>query len=119
VVVVVQEATDGTGGPNDGAHVVAVGPYGPYPGCNYNDTASAFWPRFGYVNLGNRAANNTIANLTYRAPSGGFVAYLDLPLGDIPAYASGYVELDSIWVQWGRDVCPREHEFRVSMRWDA
>jgi len=56
-------------------------------------------------------------NLTYKAPSVGFVAYLDLPLGDIPAYASGSVELDSIWVPWGLDVCPREYEFRVSMAW--
>ncbi|HLF06581.1 MAG TPA: hypothetical protein VI893_05320 [Thermoplasmata archaeon] len=115
VVVNVPEGQGPAGGV-PGARVLA---FGSVPGCSWNDTASEFFPVFGYVNEGNRTARNTVANLTYHAAAAlGFSAYLDVPLGDVPPYTTGYKQLNSTWVQWGRDVCTREHEFRVTMTWD-
>ncbi len=112
---VVVNAPEGPG-PAEGADVVAIDPHDL---CSWNGTASVFYPHFWYENTGNRTARNTVANLTYvAAVPPDFTLYMNLSLGDIPAHTAGWVELDSVWVQWGLNVCSREHEFRVSMTWD-
>lgn len=102
--------------PIESAHVVAVEPRAL---CSWNGTASYFYPQFWFANSGNRTARDTVANLTYvAAVPPEFTLHMNLSLGDIPAHTTGWIELDSVWVQWGLDVCSREHEFRVTMTWD-
>ena len=113
---VVVNAPGGPGSAED-ATLYAINPF---PGCAWNDTATEFFPHFWYVNEGNRTARNTVVNLTYRTGAPPiFVAYQDVPLGDIPPHSGGYVDLGSTWVQWGRDVCGAPFEFRVSFTWDS
>jgi len=99
------------------AHVMAVNPTA---GCGWNGTASYFYPRFGYVNIGNRTAYDAVANLTYTEGFGNAtftVLYLDVPMGEIGPHTSGYIELYETWLHWGVNVCERPFDFRITFTW--
>lgn len=92
-----------------------------YPACRWNGTASDFYLiRVGYANSGNRTANEAVANLTYTSGLGNATTtslYLDVALGDVAPHAAGYIELYSVWVVSGMDLCSPPFDFRVTFTW--